>query len=75
MNTTKRMLFVLTACSTLLAGGAIAQQFVYPAKGQKPEQQKKDEAECSAWAAQQVPPQSAPPPTTATVLRDPQDVP
>ena len=48
--------------------GASAQQFVYPAKGQKPEQQKKDEAECTAWAQQQTAgqPQGAPPPTTAT---------
>jgi hypothetical protein len=27
-----------------------AQQVVYPAKGQKPEQQKKDEGECHVWA-------------------------
>lgn len=75
MNTTKRMLGVLAACSTLLAGGAIAQQFVYPAKGQSPEQQKSDEAACYQWAVQQTgfdpakapPPAAAPkPPTTAT---------
>jgi hypothetical protein len=55
--------------------GAIAEQFVYPAKGQSAQQQKKDEGECHVWAAQQSrydptnpPSQSAAakPPTTAT---------
>jgi hypothetical protein len=54
---------------------APAQPFVYPAKGQSPEQQKKDEGECHVWAAEQSkydptkpPPQAAPakPPTTAS---------
>jgi hypothetical protein len=57
------------------AAGASAQQFIYPGKGQSPEQQKKDEGECHVWAAQQSkydptkPPQqtaAAKPPTTAT---------
>ena len=57
------------------AAGASAQQFIYPGKGQSPEQQKKDEGECHIWAAQQSkydptkPPQqtaAAKPPTTAT---------
>jgi hypothetical protein len=57
------------------AAGASAQQFIYPAKGQSPEQQKKDEGECHTWAVQQSkydptkPPQqtaAAKPPTTAT---------
>jgi hypothetical protein len=56
-------------------GCAFAQQFVYPAKGQTPEQQKKDEAACHQWAVGQSkydpanpppPPQAAKPPTTAT---------
>jgi len=56
--------------------GASAQQFVYPAKGQTPEQQKKDEASCHQWAVGQTgfdptkpaaPAAAAPPPpTTAT---------
>jgi len=59
----------------LFATGASAQQFVYPAKGQSPEQQKKDEGQCHTWAVQQSkydpakPPQqtaAAKPPTTAT---------
>jgi hypothetical protein len=52
-----------------------AQQYVYPAKGQTPEQQKADEAACYSWAVQQTgfdpakpPPQqpAAKAPTTAT---------
>jgi hypothetical protein len=59
------------AACTLLASAALAQQFVYPAKGQSPAQQKKDEAECTTWAQGQMataPTQAAPPPqnTTAT---------
>ncbi len=54
---------------------ALAQQFVYPSKGQNPQQQKKDEGECYTWAVQQSgydpakpppPQQAAQPPTTAT---------
>jgi hypothetical protein len=57
-----------------LAGPAGA-QYVYPAKGQSPQQQKSDEAACHQWAVQQTgfdparPPPAAvapPPPTTAT---------
>jgi len=57
------------------AGGVLAQQVVYPAKGQTPDRQKKDESECYTWAVQQTgfdpakpPPAAAPatPPTTAT---------
>ena len=57
------------------AAGASAQQFIYPGKGQSPQQQKKDEGECHLWAAQESkydptkPPQqtaAAKPPTTAT---------
>ncbi len=56
-------------------GGAAAQQYVYPANGQSPEQQKSDEAACYSWAVGQTgfdpakPPPAAPaakPPTTAT---------
>jgi hypothetical protein len=52
-----------------------AQQFVYPAKGQSPQQQKSDEVACYSWAVQQSgfdpakpQPQQQPatPPTTAT---------
>jgi len=61
--------------AAVFAAGAVAQSFVYPAKGQSPEQQKKDEGECHTWAVQQSkydpanPPkqaQAAPPPKGAT---------
>ncbi|MDM0084867.1 hypothetical protein QTI17_30145 [Variovorax sp. J31P179] len=68
-----------TLCCLTLAGllisEASAQQFVYPAKGQSPQQQKSDEAACYSWAVKQTgfdpakPPPPAPtakPPTTAT---------
>jgi hypothetical protein len=59
----------------LYATGVSAQSFVYPAKGQSPQVQQKDEGECHTWAVQQSkydptkPPQqtaAAKPPTTAT---------
>lgn len=65
-------IFALTAA---LMSQAEAQQFVYPAKGQSPQQQKSDESACYTWAVQQTgfdpakapPPQpAAKPPTTAT---------
>ena len=58
-----------------LALPASAQQYVYPAKGQTPQQQKADEGACYTWAVQQSgfepakppPPPAAPAqPTTAT---------
>jgi hypothetical protein len=72
-NGAQRVLALVIAA--MFAAGASAQQFVYPAKGQTPQQQKKDEGECHVWAAQQSkydptkPPQqtaAAGPPTTAT---------
>jgi hypothetical protein len=52
---------------------ALAQQFVYPAKGQSTQQQQRDESECYSWAVQQtgIDPAkaaapAAKPPTTAT---------
>ena len=65
----------LLLAASLAASGVSAQQFVYPAKGQSPDQQKKDEGECHTWAVQQSkydpanpPPQAAAPKpaTTAT---------
>jgi hypothetical protein len=73
MTKLQRVSVVLIAAT--FAAGAPAQQFIYPAKGQSPEQQKKDEAECHTWAVGQSkydptkpPPAtaSAKPPTTAT---------
>ncbi len=36
-----------------LAGIALGQGYVYPARGQSPQQQEKDQGECSGWAMQQ----------------------
>jgi hypothetical protein len=49
----------------LFAGAAFAQQQVYPAKGQKPEQQRTDESECSAWAVKNSGYDPAHPPAAA----------
>jgi hypothetical protein len=64
-------IFVLALSAALLAP-AVAQQFVYPAQGQTPEQQQADEAACYQWAVQQSgfdptkPPPAAPAPQAAT---------
>ncbi len=70
----QRTLWMLALTATMISQAA-AQQFVYPAKGQTPQQQKSDESACYKWAVQQSgfdpakppPPQpAAAPPTTAT---------
>jgi hypothetical protein len=38
----------------MAAGPALAQGIVYPGKGQSPQQQQKDQADCNAWAVQQT---------------------
>jgi hypothetical protein len=56
-----------------LASGAVwaAEPFIYPAKGQSPEQTEKDKSECYTWAKQQtgfdpmLPPPAAPPPPSS----------
>ena len=40
--------------AALASAPAVAQQLIYPAKGQSAEQQKKDEAECYTWAKGQT---------------------
>lgn len=71
MNLTRIVPLILLTASA----AASAQQFVYPAHGQTPEQQRSDEAACYSWAVQQTgfdpanpPPAAAahPPATTAT---------
>jgi hypothetical protein len=71
MNHAQRVAALLIP--TVFATGASAQSVIYPAKGQSPEQQKKDESSCHSWAVQQSkydpakpPPAAATPPTTAT---------
>lgn len=75
MRAATRWMLTLAAASAMLVSTLHAQQFVYPAKGQSAEQQKKDEAECGKWATGQTgydpakPPAqtaAAKPPTTAT---------
>jgi hypothetical protein len=44
---------VVGSTAVSLAAAAIAQQpIIYPSKGQSPEQQRKDQGECYAWAQQ-----------------------
>jgi len=70
----RRFQYLVAMFATVLAAGAGAQQVVFPAKGQSPDQQKQDEASCHTWAIQQSgydpakppPAAPAPPPTTAT---------
>ena len=53
----------------ILSGPALAQGYVYPAKGQTPQQQQKDQADCHGWAMQQSgvnPGAMAPPPSGPT---------
>lgn len=70
----QKTLFIF-AVGVALISDVSAQEFVYPAKGQSPDQQKSDEAACYSWAVQQSgfdpakPVQqqaAATPPTTAT---------
>jgi len=51
----------------LLAGVALGQGYVYPARGQNPQQQQKDQADCQSWALQQpgANPMAVPPPPGA----------
>jgi hypothetical protein len=57
----------LTALATVIAPAVTsAQGYVYPARGQSPQQQQKDQGECHGWAVQQSgvnPAAMAPPPS------------
>ena len=44
---------IAIAIATINTGSAIA-QYVYPQQGQSPQQQQRDENECSNWATQQT---------------------
>ena len=72
MKTPIRLAVIIAGAA--FAASALAQQFVYPAKGQSPDQQKKDEGACHVWAVEQSkydpanpppPPQAAKAPTPA----------
>jgi hypothetical protein len=71
----KKRTILMLVLATAMVSEAGAQQYVYPAKGQTPQQQQNDEAACYTWAVQQSgfdpanPTSPAPvavPPTTAT---------
>ena len=57
-------LAVMLAVMALWPEVALAQGYVYPAKGQSPQQQQQDMAQCQGWAMQQsgVNPGAPPPP-------------
>jgi hypothetical protein len=68
--------WVVTGGLLLATGSAWGQQvFVYPQKGQSPQQQAQDTGECQGWASQQTggpmaaPQMAAAPPPTASPLR------
>ena len=56
------------ALATALPGAA--QAAVYPAKGQSPQQQQQDEAECNDWAIQQTGYNPANPPVAAAPVQN-----
>lgn len=64
--------FLLLALGVGSVSLALAQQYVFPAKGQSPQQQQADEAACHGWAVQQTgfdpakPQPTAKPATTTT---------
>ena len=65
-NAKKALASALAAAGIIavVAGPVIAQSHVYPAKGQSPEQQQRDQGDCHVWATQQsgVNPAAMPPP-------------
>ena len=67
----KLRLVLSLALGMALIGQAGAQQFVYPAKGQSPQQQKNDEAACYTWAVQQTGFDPAKPPPTQAAAKPP----
>ena len=57
------------SAAALLCSPAFAQDVVYPAQGQSPEQQNKDKGECHVWAVNETgfdPTKTAAPPQTIT---------
>ena len=56
--------FVSAVAMVLSSGPAFAQVYVYPTRGQSPQQQQQDQQSCSGWAMQQAgnPAMVGPPP-------------
>jgi len=71
----KTRLSAVSIALLCLAGPALAQQYVYPAKGQSAEQQKKDESECYTWAVGQTGFDPAKPPAQAAAAPAPAPAP
>ena len=60
---------VVLAAVTVAPGLVLGQGYVYPTRGQSPQQQQKDQGECHVWATQQSgvnPAAMAPPPSGPT---------
>ena len=55
-----------------MAGLAAAQVYIYPERGQSPQQQSRDQQECSGWAMQQTGYNPAAPPPPPPVSSGPQ---
>jgi len=68
MKTSRTTTMALLIAALVLAFPALGNMYVYPARGQTPEQQQQDEGACDAWATQQTgfnpaqPPPAVPPP-------------
>jgi hypothetical protein len=64
----KKPVYGALVLALILSPAAQADQYVFPAKGQSPDQQKSDEAACRTWATQQTgfdPAKPPPPPPPA----------
>lgn len=60
---------LVLAAVTVAPGFVLGQSYVYPTRGQSPQQQQKDQGECHVWATQQSganPAAMAPPPSGPT---------
>ena len=68
-NPLNRRAAYLLVLSFAVVAEAGAQQYVYPANGQSPEQQQNDEAACYSWAVQQTGVDPANPPTQQAAPR------
>ncbi len=67
MNATLVAMVGAAGIMALATGPALAQTYVYPARGQNPQQQQADMGACHVWATQQtgVNPSAMAPPSTA----------
>jgi len=67
-----RVFLVVGALFVAMSSSAIAQQlYVYPTRGQSPEQQQQDRYQCSAWATEQTGFNPAVPPPVPQVTSPP----